>query len=56
MITEEQLDALHEAGDALHVKRNTGFGMTSSIALCREAGFDPDEIVGNEESEEVCDG
>ena len=39
-----------------HVKRNTGFGMTSSIALCREAGFDPDEIVGNEESEEVCDG
>ena len=39
-----------------HVKRNTGLGMTSSIALCREAGFDPDEIVGNEESEEVCDG
>lgn len=38
-----------------HVKRNTGLGMTSSIALCREAGFDPDEIVGNEESEEVCD-
>ena len=50
----------HDSSERLfrwaHVKRNTGLGMTSSIALCREAGFDPDEIVGNEESEEVCDG
>ncbi len=42
-----------------HVKAATGFGSTSATALCRAAGFDPDEEVGghNEgEAPHVCPG
>lgn len=33
-----------------HVKDVTGFGSSSAKALCRSAGFDPDEDVGGEEA------
>lgn len=38
-----------------HVKAATGFGSTSAQALCRDAGFDPDEDVGGE-APYVCPG
>lgn len=31
-----------------HVLEATGLGKTSSQQLCRDAGFDPDEVVGGE--------
>lgn len=32
----------------VHVQRVTGFGSTAARKLCRDAGFDPDESVGNQ--------
>ena len=31
-----------------HVMAATGFGSTEAARLCRDAGFDPDEMVGGE--------
>jgi hypothetical protein len=35
-----------------HVADATGFGSTRAQQMCRDAGFDPDEVVGAERDEE----
>jgi hypothetical protein len=48
-------NAGHRAPDSKprwsHVKDATGFGSTSAQQLCRDAGFDPDEMVGGDRCE-----
>lgn len=42
-----------------HVKAATGFGSTSSIALCVAAGFDPDEecgLIDDEDEDDNAEG
>lgn len=36
----------------VHVQRATSLGSTSAAKLCRDAGFDPDAMVGGEAEEE----